>query len=185
MGPASATLILGGDAQTLSWSFVATDFPFLAASGSAQAKAISAATGNKDLFSATVLKVSHHASKHGVNLELVERIHPAVTLVSSTASGTKYGFPHTVSQEAIREALDPVASKLNPATGLPKDHKSDAELRIFLHQRYHHGTGRPRCWILRPIAARRASRALALRRCSQPIGRPQQCQAVDVKPDPR
>lgn len=129
--PASATLILGGDAQTLSWSFVATDFPFLAASGSAQARAIAAATGNRDLLSADVFKVSHHASKHGVNLELVERIHPAITLVSSTASGTKYGFPHTVSQEAIREALDPVASKLNPATGLPKDHKSDAELRIF------------------------------------------------------
>jgi beta-lactamase superfamily II metal-dependent hydrolase len=141
--PASATLILGGDAQTLSWSFVATDFPFLAASGSAQAKAISAATGNRDLLSATVLKVSHHASKHGVNLELVERIHPAVTLVSSTASGTKYGFPHTVSQEAIREALDPVASKLNPATGLPKDHKSDAELRIFYTSDTTTGPGSP------------------------------------------
>jgi beta-lactamase superfamily II metal-dependent hydrolase len=128
---ASATLILGADAQTLSWSFVATDFPFLAASDTAQAKAINAATGSKDLLSADVLKVSHHASKHGVNLELIERIHPAITLVSSTASGTKYGFPHTVSQEAIREALDPVAGKLNPATGLPNDHKPDAELRLF------------------------------------------------------
>jgi beta-lactamase superfamily II metal-dependent hydrolase len=141
--PASATLILGGDAQTLSWSFVATDFPYLAASSSPQAKAIAAATGGKDLLSADVLKVSHHASKHGVNLELVERIHPAVTLVSSTASGTKYGFPHTVSQEVIREALDPVAGKLNPATGLPNNHKSDAELRLFYTSDTTTGPGNP------------------------------------------
>jgi hypothetical protein len=48
-----------------------------------------------------------------------------------------------VSQEAIREALDPVASKLNPATGLPKDHKSDAELRIFYTSDTTTGPGSP------------------------------------------
>ena len=129
--PKSATLILGADAQTLSWSFVATDFPFLGASDSDQAKAIGAASGSKDLLSADVLKVSHHASKHGVNLELIERIRPAVTIVSSTSGGTKYGFPHTVTQDAIREALDPVAGKPDPATGLPRDHKRDEDLGIF------------------------------------------------------
>jgi beta-lactamase superfamily II metal-dependent hydrolase len=127
----SATLILGADAQTLSWSFVATDFPFLAASSSAQAKAIDAATGDKDMLRADVLKVSHHASKHGINLELVERIKPAVTIVSSTAGGTKYGFPHTVTQNLIREALDPVAGSPDPATGQPRDYKSDEELGLF------------------------------------------------------
>lgn len=127
--PKSATLVLGADAQTLSWSFVSTDFPFLAASNSDQAKAIAAATGNKDLLSADVLKVSHHASKHGINLELIERIKPEVTIVSSTGGGTKYGFPHTVAQEAIREALDPVAGKPDPVTGLPREHKKDEDLR--------------------------------------------------------
>jgi beta-lactamase superfamily II metal-dependent hydrolase len=111
----SATLILGADAQTLSWSFVATDFPFLAASGTPNARAIGAATGNKDLLATDVLKVSHHASKHGINLELLERMKPAVTLISATANGPAYGFPHTVTQEIIREALDPVAGKLDPA----------------------------------------------------------------------
>jgi len=128
---ASARLILGGDAQTLSWSFVSTDFPFLAASTSDVAKAIAAATGNKDLLSADVLKVSHHASKHGVNLELIERISPAVTIVSSTAGGTKYGFPHTVTQEIIREARDPVAGKVVAGTGLPREHQPDEDLGIF------------------------------------------------------
>ena len=107
--PKSATLVLGADAQTLSWSFVATDFPYLAESKSPAAKAIKAATGGKDLLSADVLKVSHHASKHGVNLELVERIKPRLTIVSSTGGGRKYGFPHDIAQEILREALDPQA----------------------------------------------------------------------------
>jgi beta-lactamase superfamily II metal-dependent hydrolase len=128
--PKSATLILGADAQTLSWSFVSTDFPYLVASRSDQAKAIAAAAGDKDLLSADVLKVSHHASKHGVNLELIERIGPSVTIVSSTSAGTKYGFPHTVTQAAIREALDPVA-KPDPVTGQPRDHKTDEDIGLF------------------------------------------------------
>jgi len=125
----SAALVLGGDAQTLSWSFVATDFPFLAASGSNQAKAIGAATG-RDLLSASVLKVSHHASKHGVNLELIERIKPAVTIVSSTSAGKAYGFPHSVTQAVIREALDSVAGTVD-GNGDTPPHKSDEEIGLF------------------------------------------------------
>jgi hypothetical protein len=116
-------LILGGDAQTLSWSYADTDFPILAASDSAAAKAIKAATGSDPLRS-QVLKVSHHASKHGVNLELVERIKPALTLVSSVAGGGSYKFPHTVSQELIREAVDPTTTSGKP-------HPPDWELGIF------------------------------------------------------
>ena len=94
----------------------------LAASGSAAA-AIKAATGSDPLRS-QVLKVSHHASKHGVNLELVERIKPALTLVSSVAGGGSYRFPHTVTQELIREAIEPTTSSGNP-------HAPDWELGIF------------------------------------------------------
>jgi beta-lactamase superfamily II metal-dependent hydrolase len=73
--PQTMALILGGDAQTLSWSYVLTDFPQLHTDENAAAKAIQAATG-ADPLAAKVLKVSHHASKHGINLELVERISP-------------------------------------------------------------------------------------------------------------
>ena len=97
--PNTKSLILGADAQTLSWSYADTDFPVLAASDTAAAKAIKAATGS-DPFRSQVLKVSHHASKHGVNLELVERIKPALTLVSSVAGGGSYRFPHTVTPGA-------------------------------------------------------------------------------------
>jgi hypothetical protein len=121
----SRSLILGADAQTLSWSYVLTDFPFLRKSDTPTAKAIAAATGDVDLLSGDVLKVSHHASKHGVNLELVERIAPTLTLVSSVAEGGKYNFPHSVAQDLIREALEPSTSKTNFTRG------PDYELNMF------------------------------------------------------
>lgn len=117
-----ATLILGADAQTLSWSYVLTDFPHVPASNSAAAKAIDAAKG-ADLLGGHVLKVSHHASKHGVNLELVKRISPSLTLVSCASPG-RHNFPHTVAQSVIREALDPVASS-------DAEHVRDADLGLF------------------------------------------------------
>jgi len=122
--PQTMALILGGDAQTLSWSYVLTDFPQLHTDENAAAKAIQAATG-ADPLAARVLKVSHHASKHGINLELVERISPSLTLVSSTADGDRFHFPHLVAQELLREARDPVAG-----SGTPRVH-SDADLGIF------------------------------------------------------
>jgi hypothetical protein len=121
--PTSMSLMLGADTQTLSWSYLLTDFPYLPDSSTAAAKAIKAATGG-DLLRSDVMKISHHCSKRGVNLELVERIDPRVTLVSSVAGGGKHKFPHEVSQEIIREALDPVAKS-------GRAHKKDWELGIF------------------------------------------------------
>jgi hypothetical protein len=106
--PNTTTLIMGADAQTTSWAFVETEFPELHTTDNAAAKAIQAANG-EDALKAKVLKVSHHGSKHGINLELVERINPALTLVSSTADGPKHHFPHLLAQEALREAKDSVA----------------------------------------------------------------------------
>jgi beta-lactamase superfamily II metal-dependent hydrolase len=119
--PNTMAMILGADAQTLSWSQVLSDFPQLHASHSDAARAIGAATG-RDLLSARVLKVSHHGSKRGVNLELVERIRPSLTLVSNS-SGGGHGFPHGVAQELIREALQAIA------TGGQR--KKDWELGLF------------------------------------------------------
>jgi beta-lactamase superfamily II metal-dependent hydrolase len=84
--PDSSRIVLGADAQTLSWSFVLTEFPFLAASTTEQAKLLDVGSGT-DVLRADVLKVSHHGSKHGVNLELVERMKPGLTLISSVRVG--------------------------------------------------------------------------------------------------
>ena len=106
--PNTTALILGGDAQTLSWAFVETDFPQLHTQDNEAARAIQAGTGS-DPLKAKVFKVSHHASKKGVNLELVERINPNLMLVSSTGDGPKHHFPHSLAQEALREAKDQIA----------------------------------------------------------------------------
>jgi hypothetical protein len=102
-------VVLGGDAQTESWSHTLADFPRLRKSESPAAKAIGAAQGDHDPLNAGVHKVSHHGSKNGVNLELVERIGAKLTLVSSVRSGGGHGFPHEVTRHILREALKPLA----------------------------------------------------------------------------
>ena len=118
------TLILGGDAQTHSWGQVLTDFPQLGPASTAVTDALRKSGGTTPL-DAQVFKVPHHGSKHGLNLELVEAIHPAISIVSSVHAGGKYHFPHDVTQAALREAIDPISSK-------PEDHhKPDPELNIL------------------------------------------------------
>lgn len=118
-------VVLGGDAQTLSWSYVLTDFPYLMKSNSASAEAIAAATGDVDMLRAQVFKVSHHASKRGVNVELMERIRPRVTVVSCADDSARYHFPHDLAQEILRESRDPKAG-----SGTERD-AEDWELGIF------------------------------------------------------
>jgi hypothetical protein len=74
-------------------------------------------------LAADVIKISHHASKHGVNLELLERVGAPMALVSSVAGGGKYGFPHLLAMEAAREARQATTTK-----GTPR--KTDQELGI-------------------------------------------------------
>ncbi|HEY6551620.1 MAG TPA: hypothetical protein VIY71_10525 [Solirubrobacterales bacterium] len=111
--PDGASLVLGADAQTLSWAQVFVDFPQLAAEKTAVAEALNKARGVNHL-KANVFKVPHHASKHGLNLELIEEIKPAVSLVSSVGGGGSYNFPHRVSLEALREGLEQTTKKEKP-----------------------------------------------------------------------
>lgn len=132
--PRGATLLLGGDAQTLSWSQVLLDNPQLAADGSAVAKALRRARGVEPLR-ADVFKVAHHGSKHGINLELVEEISPAVSLVSSVGGGGKYNFPHRVALESLREGLE-------KTTQSGAEHSPDYKLGIHFTAGREEGKGR-------------------------------------------
>ena len=51
---------------------------------------------------------------------------PALTLVSSVPGPGKYGFPHTVAQELIREALQATAGSNSAVT-----RSDDADLNLF------------------------------------------------------
>lgn len=97
-------LLLGADAQFTSWAQTTLDFPELRQEDNrALARELRAARGS-DFLRADVLKLSHHGSKHGMTLELVERVAPTLTLVSSVGGRGKYNFPHRIAVEAVREA---------------------------------------------------------------------------------
>jgi hypothetical protein len=133
------SIILGGDAQTDAWSRVVDEFPHLVADASNWARQIGVRTGRQPL-ACDVMKVSHHASKNGINLELIERMGdrpsgagpsagPTWLVVScATGSGSVHGFPHDVTQEILREVREPLAKKrrLDPTA----KHLSDEELGI-------------------------------------------------------
>jgi competence protein ComEC len=110
---AGRRLILGGDAQTLAWAGVVQDFPELVTNPSPVYAALRMAQGS-DALAADVLKVSHHGSKHGINLELIERIRPGLSLISSVGGGGEFNFPHLLAQEALREARQPTTSSNAP-----------------------------------------------------------------------
>ncbi len=107
--PRPWSLILGADAQTRSWSHTTTEFPQLHRGHNAALYRGLAEARGRDYLAAEILKVSHHASKHGINTELIERIRPQVTLISSVGGGGRYGFPHALATQAIAEALAPTA----------------------------------------------------------------------------
>ena len=108
------SLVLGADAQTTSWAHVTADFPQLRRQYDTPLYRELAAARGRDHLAAQLFKVSHHASKHGINLELAERIHPGLALVSSVCGGGKYNFPHVLATEAIREALQKTTTKNTP-----------------------------------------------------------------------
>jgi hypothetical protein len=122
LGGKRRRLLLGGDSQTLSWGKVLDDFATIESTKFPAGQALRE-VGTPDPLRAEVFKVPHHGSKHGVNIELVEAIEPALSLISSVPGGGEYNFPHILAQEAVREALDPVSS-----TG--RAHKEDWELGI-------------------------------------------------------
>ena len=103
------SMIFGADAQTTSWAQTIVDFPQLRRREGAVYRALQIALG-ADPLKGQVFKVPHHASKHGLNIELVERIEPTLSLVSSTGGDGRYGFPHHLAVEAIREARQPLAA---------------------------------------------------------------------------
>lgn len=132
--PRSRTMVLGGDAQTDAWGQVMQEFPHLDRDPKNWVRQIGGGSGAQPL-ACDLFKVSHHASKRGVNLELLERmgdrsggLGPSFgppLLVSSSASGeaSSYGFPHSVTMALLREVRDPKAQKGG-------DHRPDDELGI-------------------------------------------------------
>jgi ribonuclease BN (tRNA processing enzyme) len=117
------SIILGADAQTRSWANVTADFAQLTRGTDGDVFRALRKAGGRDDLAAHILKVSHHASKHGINIELIERVRPRISLISSVGGGGKYGFPHALATQAIAEAL-------SPSTRAGSQQPEDADLGI-------------------------------------------------------
>jgi hypothetical protein len=105
------SIVLGADTQTTGWAQAEVDFPELRSGHNPALTAELRAAHGRDHLRGHVFKLPHHASKHGLNLELVKRVNPSIALVSSVGRGGKYQFPHDLSLEATREAIRPVATR--------------------------------------------------------------------------
>lgn len=160
------TAILGGDAQTDAWGHVLAEFPHLLADDKNWARQIGARTGDQPL-ACDFFKVSHHASKRGINLELLERfgdatgkgpsVGPKVLAVScSSERPGGFGFPHTVTQELMREVRDPTAQS-------GKDHDPDDEIGIhYTSQTIESTSGEPAGSLAFVMSADRSTRLYRL-----------------------
>lgn len=101
------SLVLGADSQTTSWAQATVDFPQLHHGHHDELHTQLRRARGRDQLRGHIFKVPHHGSKHGVNLELVERVRPWLSLVSSTPGGDRYHFPHHLAVEALREGVEP------------------------------------------------------------------------------
>ena len=111
VGTTGRRLLLGGDAQFTSWAQATLDFPELRQDRNRPLARELRAVRGADYLRADVFKLSHHASKHGITLELIERVAPTLALVSSVGGRGKYGFPHRIAVEAVREARQPTTTR--------------------------------------------------------------------------
>jgi hypothetical protein len=108
-------LLLGADAQFTSWAQATIDFPDLKQTQNpVLAKELNATRGNRDYLATDIFKLSHHASKHGISLELLERAGATYALVSSVSGGGSYNFPHALAMDAAREARQAIAKSGAP-----------------------------------------------------------------------
>jgi hypothetical protein len=105
------SLILGADTQTTGWAQAEMDFPQLHRDHNPVLHDELRAAMGRDHLRGQVFKLPHHASKRGVNLELLERVQPWITLVSSVGGGGRYEFPHPLSLGAVREAVQPTGGR--------------------------------------------------------------------------
>lgn len=119
------SLLLGADTQTSSWAHVEVDFPTQTQERSEDQRRLGLGSA-KEPLGADLFKVPHHCSKNGLNHELVGRINPSVSVISSAATNTSHAFPHAVAIEQLREALQPIAG-----SGGARARKPDSSLGIY------------------------------------------------------
>ena len=110
-------IVLGGDAQFLSWSKILEEYPNYVKTENPDQRI--QATESFNPLDCQVLKVSHHGSKHGTTLECVEVLDPEHAVVSCSGSSA-YGFPHEIALLSLKEKTDRILLTDYATGGKPK-----------------------------------------------------------------
>lgn len=95
-----SVIILGGDAQFLSWSKILEEYPNYMKTNNPDQKIQVEKSFNP--LNCRVLKVAHHGSKHGTALECVERLDPEYAIVSCSGS-SRHRFPHEIARLSLED----------------------------------------------------------------------------------
>ncbi len=93
-------VILGGDAQFLSWSKILHDFPNFMKTKCPEIHIQILEDFNP--LKCQVLKAAHHGSIRGNSFEYLEVLDPRYAVISCSAAST-HGFPHPLSRSALEE----------------------------------------------------------------------------------
>lgn len=96
-----STIILGADAQFDAWAQITDDFPSLVRTSNWD-QMIDPEKIKHAPLKCQVLKVPHHMSKHGITLEVLEKMSPNYT-ITSCSKASKHGFPHEITWLAAKD----------------------------------------------------------------------------------
>jgi len=100
-GKKGSVVILAGDAQFDSWGKICEEFPYYIKTKDPKQLIKYKETYNP--LNCQVLKVSHHGSKHGTALELIERVDPEYAVLSCT----KNRWFHQLTKLALLDKIKP------------------------------------------------------------------------------
>jgi competence protein ComEC len=106
----NSVAILSGDAQFDSWGKIAEEFPRSSKTTYFTDASVSRSEGDNQL-ECQLLKVSHHGSRHGTNLEYLEKLRPTHFMITcadtnwyaKNKSGWTSAWPHDLTALAIKE----------------------------------------------------------------------------------
>lgn len=116
-------IILGGDAQFDAWSRITQEFPHLVPTAN-RYQLIDPSKRKHKPLKCQLLKVPHHMSKHGINLEVLELLQPSFS-IASCANQSKHGFPHEITVIAAED----IRSKKSKDKGIRYTGHRDPALR--------------------------------------------------------
>lgn len=95
------SIILAGDAQWDSWGKISEEFPYYFKTQNKFQRIKTNSPFNP--LKCNILKIAHHGSKHGCDIEMLERMNPKYSVISH---GNRFNFPNEITKKIISDVVD-------------------------------------------------------------------------------